>query len=993
MPVCGSVSNSDSVFSENISPGNCEPDNRDNVLFPDLVNFRNKHISNFVFLHNNLNSYRHKHAYTTDILCNGLADLVIYSETKLDDTFLKNEFEIDGFSLYRQDCTERSGGLLCHMRADIPHCRLSNMEVNEQGFESLILKVVIGDFETVFVAFYKHPFLLDELFKKYFCTVADNLFKSFSDIVFIGDGNCCPKRCSVINDLCELYGLKNLVDGPTCFKSKLNPSSIDVILVTNPRKYIDVLNSRFELSDFHNIVGASTRRFAPKLKPYPIKYRSYKQFIECDFLCDLEHAPFHVADVFDDVEDKAWFTSKLISYTLDAHAPLKTKWVKKQSAPFMNSELRKTIFKRNMARNNFNNFGKSHWEDYRKRRNALTACRKKSIRNYFSKNCDIPNKRFWPTISPFLSDKRKKGSDTISLNEGGKIVNEPAEVANIFNNYYSNIASTIGFDDKIESVENAIEKHKHHPSITMIKEKHQGIRECFDFHVVSPNTVKTYLRNFNPRKATGYDNIPGRIIKLACNELANPLTNLINSSIVSNTYPGIMKYAEINPVYKKEDRLIKKNFRPVSVLTGISKVFEYVMNEQLVEYFQSIFNAMLNAYRKNYSSQSLLLKLIEDSKSKIDDDMFVGKLLQDLSKAFDCLPHGLLIAKLRAYGLSISACELVASYLSDRLQRVKISSFRSEWINLLKGVPQGSVLGPLLFNVFINDLFYFVERTNLYNFADDNSLSYSSYSFTDLIRNLEHDSNVCIQWYVNNGMEASPSKFQSIVLSSKPIKPVLVNVHGNVFIRSESVVKALGVHIDNNLDFNHHAKELCLKASRQLNAFARIAKYLNVECKLLIFRSFIMSNFDYCSVVWHFCGKKYNDKIERIQKRALSIVFNDYDSDYITLLNRANMKSVFQLRINRMLTEIFKTINGINPSYLNEIFKIKDVPYGLRDNSRMDQPLRKKTNFGLRSVTYVGSKIWNSLPSNIKNADELAEFKLALRDWSGISIDSESFLV
>ena len=105
------------------------------------------------------------------------------------------------------------------------------------------------------------------------------------------------------------------------------------------------------------------------------------------------------------------------------------------------------------------------------------------------------------------------------------------------------------------------------------------------------------------------------------------------------------------------------------------------------------------------------------------------------------------------------------------------------------------------------------------------------------------------------------------------------------------------------------------------------------------------------------------------------------------------MKSVFQLRINRMLTEIFKTINGINPSYLNEIFKIKDVPYGMRDNSRMDQPLRKKTNFGLRSVTYVGSKIWNSLPSNIKNTDELAEFKLALRDWSGISIDSESFLV
>ena len=154
-----------------------------------------------------------------------------------------------------------------------------------------------------------------------------------------------------------------------------------------------------------------------------------------------------------------------------------------------------------------------------------------------------------------------------------------------------------------------------------------------------------------------------------------------------------------------------------------------------------------------------------------------------------------------------------------------------------------------------------------------------------------------------------------------------------------------------------------------------------------------MSNFDYCPVVWHFCGKKYNDKIEKIQKRALSIVFNDYDSDYDTLLNKANMKSVFQLRVNRMLTEIFKTINGINPSYLNEIFKIKDVPYEMRDNLRMDQPLRKKTNFGLRSVTYVGSKLWNLLPAIIKNTEEVTEFKISLRDWSGISIDSEPFLV
>ena len=270
----------------------------------------------------------------------------------------------------------------------------------------------------------------------------------------------------------------------------------------------------------------------------------------------------------------------------------------------------------------------------------------------------------------------------------------------------------------------------------------------------------------------------------------------------------------------------------------------------------------------------------------LDDRKLVGILFMDLSKAFDCLPHGLLVAKLRAYGLTNSACELIGNYLSGRMQRVKIAGTKSQWNYLEKGVPQGSILGPLLFNIFINDLFYFIERGSLYNFADDNSLACIAPDISELKVNLKHDSSICINWFGKNGMEANPSKFQFMILSSQPIEQVQIEIDENITITSEPFVKALGVYIDNRLTFSEHVKRSSLKAARQLNALSRISKFLNYNARKLVFQSFIMSNFTYCPLVWHFCGKLNNSKIEKIQERALRVVCKDLKSEYTDLLEK-----------------------------------------------------------------------------------------------------------
>ena len=162
------------------------------------------------------------------------------------------------------------------------------------------------------------------------------------------------------------------------------------------------------------------------------------------------------------------------------------------------------------------------------------------------------------------------------------------------------------------------------------------------------------------KKATGCDNIPGKILRLAHNELTTPLTSLINNCMGRGIFPDDMKLAEVSPSYKKSDNLMKGNYRQVSVLTTLSKLYESTMNDQLLGHFAPIFNNLLNAFRKGHSCQTLLMKCIEDWKSALDENNHVGVLFTDLSKAFDCLPHSLLLAKLKAYGLDISACHLVA---------------------------------------------------------------------------------------------------------------------------------------------------------------------------------------------------------------------------------------------------------------------------------------------------------------------------------------------
>ena len=287
-------------------------------------------------------------------------------------------------------------------------------------------------------------------------------------------------------------------------------------------------------------------------------------------------------------------------------------------------------------------------------------------------------------------------------------------------------------------------------------------------------------------------------------------------------------------------RVEKKRVLPI-----ISKAYERVMHNQLSEYFNDIFNPFLAAFRKGFGCQSTLLRLLEDWRKALDNHQSAAAVLMELSKAFDCLPHGLLIEKLRAYGLASDAIDLLSSYLSDRVQQVRLGSHTSTWEKIIKGVPQGSILGPLLFNVFLNDIFFFVNQAVIYNYADDNTLSFIHANIEVLKKVLEDESCILIDCFFKNFMKANPSKFQAICIGKNAHDGITSLNIDSVEIKCDDNVTLLGINIDFMLRFDDHVSEICKKASKQLAVLKRLGRFLTKQGKMTIYNSFIVSNFNW----------------------------------------------------------------------------------------------------------------------------------------------------
>ena len=928
--------------------------------------------------HLNINSIRNKFDFLITLV-KGHFDLLMINETKIHDSFPSSQFKMDGYTVYRLDRNDKGGGIILFARENLI-TKYLNRHSFPNDLEAFFIELNLRKKKWLICCCYIPNKGLAKRYLEEFRNRINYFSTEYENIIFMGDFNAEITEPEMMS-FCNMYDLKSLIKEPTCYKNPNNPSCIDLFLTNSPSSFQNTGVIETGLSDFHKMIVTFMKSNAPREPPKIVTYRDYSNYNKDNFEADLFAKISRENTKSMDYET---FKDDFLEI-LHRYAPVKRKYLRANHSGFITKELSKAIMLRSKTRNRYL---KTKTEEdkikYKKQRNICVSMLRKAKRRYYE-NLDLSNrfkgKDFWKAVKPLFGDKVKSRS-TITLVDDTNVITDEKEIADTFNKFYVNIVSSLGISktncshlSNLKEIENRFENH---PSIIAIKEYSEQNNLKFSFHNTTKEKVKSEIKKLNVKKAIRSNDIPTEIIKEHDDLFSEFIEANFNFCKNNGKFPNDLQVAEIFPTYKnKGENTDKTNYRPISILSNISKIYERIMYEQIEDYFNDILSKYQCGFRKGHNAQNCLLLMIEKIRMIRDNKGAFAAVLTDLLKAFDCIPHDLLIAKLKAYGFDEQALKFIMAYLNGRKQKVKVGSTFSDLLNIIFGVPQGSILGPLLFIIFVCDLFFVLSNVDCVSYADDTTPYVYGQNFDNVIDILETNMNDLFNWFSINGVIANSGKSHLLV---SPFENKSIKIKNSEIVASRSEL-LLGLTIDSNLTFEEHINTLCKKANQKLHALS-IANYMTLDKRRILLTTFITSQFNYCPLVWMSCSRALNHKINRVHERALRIVYNNYKSSFLELLQIGNSFTIHQRNIQYLATEIYKASRGLSPIIMNDIFVSKESSvYNLRHGVHLNRVNIKTTNFGIESITNIGAKIWDKVPKDIKDSESLAIFKSKIKKW------------
>ena len=505
----------------------------------------------------------------------------------------------------------------------------------------------------------------------------------------------------------------------------------------------------------------------------------------------------------------------------------------------------------------------------------------------------------------------------------------------------------------------------------------------------SQDDILKIIQNLNPNKAHGPDKISIRMIKICGKSLCKPLEMIFKSCIKKGEYPSEWKKANVVPVHKKGDKQLLKNYRPISLLPIFGKIFERIIYNNIFEYLTTnkLISDNQSGFKPGDSCVGQLLSITHEIYHSLDNGLEVRGVFLDISKAFDKVWHERLILKLNQYGISENLLRLIKCFLKHRKQRVALNGQTSSWTNVLAGVPQGSILGPLFFLIYINDLSDDLS-SNPKLFADDTSLFSVVYDINTSTRQLNNEfrkiSNLAYQWKMS--FNSDPLKqAQEEIFSRKMTKtnhPILI--FNDNPVHQVALQKHLGMFLDCKLNFEEHLKTIINKIIKTIGLLRKFQNFLPRKSLLTIYKSFIRPHFDYGDIIYdQTYNTSFHQRLESLQyNAALAITGAIRGTSKEKLYNGLGLESLQNRRWYRKLSFLYKVIANKSPSYLFNMTPTKNTsrPTQETDNTPL---LGTKHNFFLNSYFPAAIKEWNRLDIDIRKSDSISIFKKRILSFIG----------